>query len=63
MDIPPIRFVGAGFKSLFQKSPLKNRAAHGATIYDMAQNVIPNLVIPVKTGISVAKASRQDSKD
>ena len=25
----------AGLKSLFQKSPLKKRAAHGATIYDI----------------------------
>ena len=25
----------AGLKSLFQKSPLKNRAVDGATIYDM----------------------------
>ena len=29
------RVVVAGFKSLFQKSPLKNRAVDGATIYDM----------------------------
>ena len=27
--------VAAGFKSLFQKSPLKNRAGHGATNYDI----------------------------
>ena len=25
----------AGLKSLFQKSPLKNQAVHGATIYDI----------------------------
>ena len=31
----PSSSVGAGFKSLFQKSPLKNRAVHGATIYDI----------------------------
>ena len=32
----PIRLVGAGFiKSLFQKSPLKSRTVHGATIYDI----------------------------
>ena len=27
--------VGVGFKSLFQKSPLKNQAVHGATNYDI----------------------------
>ena len=26
-------FATAGLKSLFQKSPLKNQAVHGATIY------------------------------
>ena len=33
--------VAAGFKSLFQKSPLKSRAVHGATIYDV--------VLPINT--------------
>ena len=31
----PVPHPRAGLKSLFQKSPLKNRAVHGATIYNI----------------------------
>ena len=45
----------AGLKSLFQKSPLKNQAVHGATNYDTnllsIRNTAVNPVIPVETGI------------
>ena len=54
MDIPPIRFVGAGFKSLFQKSPLESaymaRRLYDSTVLSI-RNTAVNPVIPVKTGI------------
>ena len=36
-----VSYPKAGFKSLFQKSPLKSRAVHGATICDV--------ILPINT--------------